>query len=557
MNLKAFEELINDPLLLNDETLFEIEQLTKEYPFCQTLQLLYVKNLYVEKNIKYQQKLKFAAAIVGDRSRLKRYIEGVSADIAREVGRVVKERTHKVAEPIPSPAASSDLNMDVQEETATIVDAEVTIRETESLAVAETDYKADEKIEKTEEKIAEPVYIVRAKKVNSKKRYITSEYISSLLDDDTTREFSHADLFPDEAIQDHKTETVESSGQIIEKNEQTEMTVEKEAATDVIGNALKEEVLPTAIIESSASFAEETPFAVSEKPRLRTRGKEIHLADSQIIEKTEISASDDVDKEPKAKSHLRSREEKKKAIIETINKRFGQRVGDVEKSKEPVEKKPKTSSHRSIKSPLSNINIHQLKTHSPESNDDSDVYSGSDENNEEITDKNSIRKEGLALSEKKTSKPDVNIPDYFEREPPLSPLHVKQTDRAGAEKENRDSEGIVSSMLVTGSEIEMPKVKVETGNKSKPSPSELIDKFLKEAPRISRPKKAFYNPIDLASQASSENEDFYTETYARICNQQGDANKAIKIYNKLSLNFPEKSSYFAGLIEEIKKEHNI
>ena len=101
MNLKTFEELINNPLSLNDETLFEIEQLTREYPFCQTLQLLYVKNLYVIKNIKYQEKLKVASAIVGDRSRLKRYIEGAPSDVAREVERVIRARIHKTADPVP------------------------------------------------------------------------------------------------------------------------------------------------------------------------------------------------------------------------------------------------------------------------------------------------------------------------------------------------------------------------------------------------------------------------------------------------------------------------
>jgi hypothetical protein len=74
---------------------------------------------------------------------------------------------------------------------------------------------------------------------------------------------------------------------------------------------------------------------------------------------------------------------------------------------------------------------------------------------------------------------------------------------------------------------------------------------------MSRPKKEFFNPVNLAARSVVENEDFYTETYASICLKQGNDSKAIKIYEKLSLKFPEKSSYFAGLIEKIKKEQNI
>ncbi|MDP4291388.1 MAG: hypothetical protein Q8908_09940, partial [Bacteroidota bacterium] len=85
----------------------------------------------------------------------------------------------------------------------------------------------------------------------------------------------------------------------------------------------------------------------------------------------------------------------------------------------------------------------------------------------------------------------------------------------------------------------------------------LIDKFLRDAPRMPRPKQEFFNPVNLASRSLVENEDFYTETYASICLKQGNVAKAMKIYEKLSLKYPEKSSYFAGLIDNIKKEKKI
>jgi hypothetical protein len=84
--------------------------------------------------------------------------------------------------------------------------------------------------------------------------------------------------------------------------------------------------------------------------------------------------------------------------------------------------------------------------------------------------------------------------------------------------------------------------------------NELVDKFIREEPRISTPKHEFYNPEDIAKQSAILPEDLVSETLARIYEQQGFNSMAIKIYEKLMLLIPEKSSYFAGQIEEINNK---
>lgn len=84
--------------------------------------------------------------------------------------------------------------------------------------------------------------------------------------------------------------------------------------------------------------------------------------------------------------------------------------------------------------------------------------------------------------------------------------------------------------------------------------NDLVEKFIREEPRISAPKREFYNAEDIAKQSATLPEDLVTETLAWIYEQQGYYNLAIKIYEKLMLLIPEKSSYFAGRIKEITKK---
>lgn len=58
----------------------------------------------------------------------------------------------------------------------------------------------------------------------------------------------------------------------------------------------------------------------------------------------------------------------------------------------------------------------------------------------------------------------------------------------------------------------------------------------------------------LTAGEEQEQADFCTETLARIYLEQDYKEQAIDIYSRLSLRYPEKSAYFAALIDEIKQK---
>ncbi len=84
--------------------------------------------------------------------------------------------------------------------------------------------------------------------------------------------------------------------------------------------------------------------------------------------------------------------------------------------------------------------------------------------------------------------------------------------------------------------------------------SRIIDEVIKKEPRISpiNPDKQFYSAVSTAKNSILEDEGLVTETLAKIYAAQGNYNKAIRAYEILCLKFPEKSVYFASLMNEIK-----
>ena len=80
---------------------------------------------------------------------------------------------------------------------------------------------------------------------------------------------------------------------------------------------------------------------------------------------------------------------------------------------------------------------------------------------------------------------------------------------------------------------------------------EIIDKFIEANPRISPVKETTKPPANI-SKSVEEPTHLMTETLAKVYLEQKKYTKAIQAYEILILKYPEKSSFFADRINEIK-----
>ncbi|MBO5956403.1 MAG: hypothetical protein J6Q39_02475 [Bacteroidales bacterium] len=180
-------------------------------------------------------------------------------------------------------------------------------------------------------------------------------------------------------------------------------------------------------------------------------------------------------------------------------------------------------------------------------------------------DRNSLRH---LLADTKEKKNTCDLPDEFgnESQQTLDSIVIPEVDLNKSQEELSREMALLEEKrksldelknLIEQRIIELEREKEVADKEDKTlSKTEIIDKFIAENPQISRPKQEFYNPMTVAQTSVIDKENIISETLATIYLNQGYVEKAISVYQKLSLKNPEKSVYFAELIEKAKNKFN-
>jgi tetratricopeptide (TPR) repeat protein len=175
------------------------------------------------------------------------------------------------------------------------------------------------------------------------------------------------------------------------------------------------------------------------------------------------------------------------------------------------------------------------------------------------------------LYQQKPTKTKVEAPKVIEKpetisqeiilEAPSKPTKTKVEAPKATEKTETISQEINLEALakLTKTKVEAPKVieKPETISQEiklkAPSKKEIIDQFIRTSPAIRRPEtKVATDETPLVDHSIDEKYDLVSETLAELYLQQGAKEKAVKVYQKLILIYPEKISFFAARIFEIQ-----
>jgi hypothetical protein len=123
-------------------------------------------------------------------------------------------------------------------------------------------------------------------------------------------------------------------------------------------------------------------------------------------------------------------------------------------------------------------------------------------------------------------------------------------------KNNGQSYSQIEEEVSKGKEKEAQKAKEKEiqQQKEKEKKKAILDKIIETNPGVIRQKEdqKFFKSDLKAKESLLESEHLVTETLARIYALQGNINKAVRAYEILSLKYPQKSAYFASLIQKLK-----
>ncbi len=445
MNRALFTSFLKNPSSLTAENSKQLAEVLKEFPYCQTAQLLFVKGLHLQKSIHYNNQLKLAAAYTTDRTLLYTLITTDKETLS------------------PKPGISGS--------------------------------KPNENQEQLIRNLELPVPAIE-------KQPTINEVVSTPTDKESLKEEA---LVAEPAAQKAPSPQIQSAQEILEArlkeiNEQS--AKDKTPATNI---PLLTTTAPPEIKQETKA---ETPVLLVPIPRTEPADEVVRLPALNPSKEVPVLGPDSIAAGEADKTEVQA-EKNRESNNNQIPHRKASPVPEPENLVEPV----------NTDDTLKTVKDIEILT---------DAYLSS------------AIDASLQLEVENQDQPVAQILEAEEPTPDTPGAELSFTQwLKRASKTKSDTEPAKQEPLK-----EEKKVKQ----------SALIEKFITEEPRITKPQKEFYSPVNMARQSVVEDPDFVTETLAGIYAKQGNKAKAIMAYQTLCLKYPEKKLYFASLIEKLETE---
>lgn len=569
MTKEEFLSLIRTP----DEVIHQrpetIASLVKEFPYCQALRYVYLLQLHGQDHISYAQQLKLTSAYAPDRKRL-----------------------HQLLHPELMMHDSAGWNENVALENEGMMDT--TVEKKEAVRTEEVEIPVDEPIytnqEHTEEIIEEaPVYAP----VNTSAKETEEEKTEAPIDEDALsaeaiviQRLKELNIWTEPETVSPKVE-VNLPDEDIEEGEETEVqveikeTIEKEdfISAQIPSHEDQDEVEVFASLETPISpienVVENNTSEVKSPNEITAQEKELDPLDELILESivaTQVNNSDYLSEGNSEEIKIVAEEKPKAIEVDPIPHQPGEKHSFAEWLH--LNQKNKEAEAPSVENKKSTVNpiiVPEVEVTKPVANKPIEItesapaptskfVSPKEEISSAITDETTSSKDEVVTPKMvyvKSSTPQSTVaPASTPKESSTTTPTTKFTEAVPYSPISLTPSDTDPDLIPGKKPIPDPSLVDTDPPKSKVPADQLIDKFIKQEPRITPSKSAFYSPVNMAKRSIIEPDDLVSETLANIYAQQGNFQKAISFYTKLSLRFPEKSRYFAALIKELENKLN-
>lgn len=514
LNKKQIKEFIEDPMVLSDGDVKKLASLVKDYPYFQTARILYAKALQNTESADFDDCLSLTATYVIDRKKLQQVILGEQMTVAS-----AETDGLQVLEPIGEVSQSKEEPMQASSESSV------------------EEPTPEEQPVKTPEEMPEPEPMVSVQPIELKETpnvEDSPEIVTEIDQQAQTQEINSVE----------EKQCVESS-EILEQQQEPVAEVEPDETSQA--EPQLEPVSPAEVEEVSQEQEKFVDEAEGTEPVCQ---KSETIDSVEVVESQRQEQRDDVEKtelvspvEAVSQIEVREQEEMKSATVETdVSDKKSTEPAYTPKYSKPIitavtDDSPKNES-------LADRILRECRERKERGNSASQ-----EEHREEFV---VTQTDSVSSGSVETAPSESELLDFSFSAPETSATSDEKTDEPIC-FEMLDDEELSDISSVTPDHDWFER---NGGRKNTLSECDLIDKFILEDPKM--PKfaqgdvKNGESNEDLSKQSCEEHE-FITESMAKIYVKQKLFAKAIEIYEKLSLKYPEKSVYFANRISEVKE----